>query len=83
MLIRAITKNANGYKIYFEIGKILILTSYEDSYQGISHWGNYWGINDLDIEAGDILGEQIINYCDLPPIIQAHVERVLAESGSG
>ena len=83
MIIRSITKSENGYKVYFEIGKLLILTFYTDSYQGLSSWGDYWGINDLDIEAGEILGEKTVNYCDLPPIVQAHIERIMAEIKSG
>ncbi len=78
MIIRAITKSRNGFRVYFENGRILILKSFDDNFQGISYWGEYWGINDLDIEEGEIIGEQIINYCDLPGIIQSHVEKLLS-----
>ena len=83
MIIRAITKNPNGYKIYFDNGKMLILTYQDDYYQGYSAWHDYWGINDSDIEVGEILGEEIINYHTLPAIIKSHVEKILAEIDSG
>jgi hypothetical protein len=80
MIIRAIKKGKNSFKVYFENGKLLKLEfQNNDSYQGYSTWQDYWGINDLDIDAGKILGEKIINYADLPPIVQAHVEKVLSE----
>jgi len=82
MIIRAITKNKNSFKVYFENGKLLKLEfQNNDCYQGSSTWQDYWGINDLDLENGKILGEKIINYADLPPIIQAHIEKVLDEAG--
>ena len=83
MIIRAITKSNDGYKIYFDTGKVLILECYDDSYQGTSYWGSYWGINDLDIENGKILGDIIINYYDLPPMIKSHVEWLMSENDSG
>ena len=80
MLIRAITKGNNNYKIYFENGKLLKLESQdEDSYQGISTWGDYWGTNDLDTERGEIQGDKIINYHQLPSIIKSHVEKLMSE----
>ena len=83
MIIRAITTNPNGYKVYFDNGKVLILSFNDDYYQGYSAWNDYWGINDLDFEAGKILGEKIINYHTLPAIIKSHVEKILAEIDSG
>ena len=83
MLIRAITSNPNGCKIYFDTGKVLILTYKDDHHQGYSTWQDYWGINDLDIEAGEILGEEIINYHQLPAIIKSHVEKILEDVDSG
>lgn len=65
MIIRVITINSKGYKIYFENGKLLILNFEDDYFQGYSAWHDFWGINDLDIEAGHILGEKIINYHQL------------------
>ncbi|MHB9071656.1 MAG: hypothetical protein ACYC54_14955 [Sedimentisphaerales bacterium] len=82
MIIRAITKSRNSFKVYFDNGKLLKLEfQNNDFYQGYSCWMDYWGINDLDIEAGKILNEKIINYANMPPIIQAHIERVLSETG--
>ncbi len=83
MIIRGITKNTTGYKIYFENGRLLKLTFKEDYFQGSSIWADYWGINDSDIEAGEISGEKLINYYEVPAIIKSHVERVLSEAGSG
>lgn len=80
MIIRAITKGKKSFKVYFDNGKLLNLEfRNNDSFQGYSCWMDYWGINDLDIEAGKIFNEKIINYSDMPPIIQAHIERVLNE----
>ncbi len=81
MIIRAITrriyKNCNvDYSIYFQNGKCLMINGCEPC-QGISYWGDYYGINDLDIEEGSILGNDIINYYDLPPILRSHIERIL------
>jgi hypothetical protein len=83
MIIRAITTNPNGYKIYFDNGKVLILSFKDDYYQGHSAWNDYWGINDSDVEIGEILGEKIINYHTLPAIIKSHVEKILEEIDSG
>ena len=55
----------------------LIVNSYNQEYQGISYWGEYFGINDLDIDVGIILGGRIINYTDLPPVVRSHVEWLL------
>ena len=79
MIIRAITSNPNGCKVYLENGRMLILTYKDNFYQGNSIWGHYWGINDLDIENGKISNEEIINYHQLPEIIKSHIERVLSE----
>lgn len=83
MIIRAITKNSTGYKVYFDSGKMLILTYQDDYYQGYSAWQDYWGINDSDVEIGEILGEKIINYHTLPAIIKSHIEKILEEIDSG
>ena len=45
--------------------------------QGISIWGDYYGINDLDFEEGTISDAVIINYVELPSIIKSHIERLL------
>ena len=83
MIITAITINSNGYKIYFGNGQLLKLFFKDDYYQGYSTWCNYWGINDSDIEAGEILGEKIINYHELPAIIKSFIEKILSEIDSG
>ncbi|MBI9016284.1 MAG: hypothetical protein JEZ07_03375 [Phycisphaerae bacterium] len=94
MLIRAITKTKKNimdkYTVYFMDGKCLILSSNPDSHQGISQWGEYFGINDSHFEEvaenGNqlvILGQigKLINFFDLPSIIQAHIEKMIAEAG--
>jgi len=74
MIIRAITKSSHHCSLYFENGQLLKLTfDDEDCSQGISTWMNYWGINDLDVESGEILGKKTINYHELPPIIKSHI----------
>ena len=84
MIIRAITKGKNNFRIYFDNGKLLKLEfKNNDCYTGTSTWTDYWGINDLDVEAGEILGDNIINYYDLPEIVKAHTERVMSEIESG
>jgi len=84
VIIRAITLSANQCSLYFENGKLLKLTfEDEDCSQGISTWMNYWGVNDLDIEEGEIMGEKIINFHELPPIIKSHIEGILGEISSG
>ena len=79
MIIRAITKNKNGYTIYFNNSRLLKLNCKNDYHQGYSIWQDYWGVNDADIEEGEILGGKIINYYDLPAIIKSHIESVLSE----
>lgn len=84
MLIKAITKSRNCFSLYFENGKLLKMTfKDEDCSQGCSEWMYSWGVNDLDVEEGEIMGEKIINYHELPPIIQSHIEGILGEVGSG
>ena len=83
MIIRAITKSKNGYKVYFDTGKILIIECKDDQYAGFSRWCDCWGINDAVIEEGTILGEKIINYPALPPVVKSHMEKVLSEVESG
>ena len=88
MLIRAITKSSkkvvDKYTVYLWDGSCLILSSNPDRPQGVSQWGEYFGINDLDWEEAMennnqlvILGqiEKVINFSDLPSIIQAHIEK--------
>ena len=94
MIIRAITKSSqkvlNQYTVYFMDGSCLTLSSNPDSPQGISQWGDTFGISDIDWEEAIennnqlvILGqvEELINFSDLPSIIQAHIEKRIAEAG--
>lgn len=93
MIIRAITKSKqrfmDSYCVYFMDGSCLTLSSNPDSPQGISQWGEYFGINDADFEEAVennnqlILMrnvEELVNFSDLPPIIQAHVEKRIADT---
>ena len=54
MIIRAITISKQNvidkYTVYFYDGSCLTLCSNPDSPQGISQWGEYFGINDADFE---------------------------------
>ena len=91
MIIRAITraitrakkKVIDTYTVYFYDGTCLTISHNCDSIQGVSQFGEYYGINDTDFEAGALEGgkvggsETMINWCDLPAIVQAHVEKVL------
>lgn len=81
MIIRAITKRKQKgiekYVVYFEDGICLIVSSNPSSMQGISHWGGYFGINDIDIEEGYIANGKIINWIDLPSIIKSHIEQMM------
>jgi len=79
MIIRAITTNKgktiDQYTVYFYDGTCLTLSSNPDSPQGVSQWSEYFGINDFDFKKGKVGNEKMINWFDLPPIVQAHVEK--------
>lgn len=79
MIIRAISKGQKGYEVYFNNGKLLALELKDEQYAGVSYWADYWGVNDATIEEGHIFGYPIINYSDLPPMVQAQIEKVLSE----
>ncbi len=92
MIIRAITKAKHKvidkYTVYFMNSSCLTLSSNPDSIQGVSQWGEYFGINDADFEEAVennnqmlILGrvEELINFSDLPSIIQAHIVKRIAD----
>ena len=85
MIIRAITKRVSKkqtkYILYFEDGVCLTVYYHPDDNQGYSTWGSYFGINDADFEEGHIVGAKVINWVDLPSIVQAHVEQVLYQRG--
>ncbi len=93
MIIRAITKAKeqfiDKYTVYFMDGSCLTMSSNPNSIQGVSQWGQYFGINDLDFEEAVennnqmlILGrvEELINFSDLPSIIKSHVEYRMEEN---
>lgn len=91
MLIRAITTNhgktLDRYTIYFWCGSCLTLSSNPDSPQGVSMWCDTFGINDSHFEEAAesrnhvIPGtdEKMINFFELPSIIQAHIEKRISE----
>ena len=93
MIIRAITTNhgktIDQYTVYMWDGSCLTLSSNPDSPQGVSQWGEYFGINDSHFEEAAenknhmIPGtdEKMINWFDLPSIVQAHVEKRVREAG--
>jgi hypothetical protein len=79
MIIRAITTNhgktIDRYSVYLWNGTCLTLSANPDSPQGFSQWGEYFGINDSDFETGKIGDETMINWFDLPHVVQAHIEK--------
>ena len=79
MLIRAITTNKgktiDRYTVYFYDGTCLTLSSNPDSPQGVSQWSEYFGINDSDFETGKVGDEKMLNWFDLPVVLQAHIEK--------
>lgn len=83
MIIRAITKTTkkvlDRYTIYFWDGSCLTLSSNPEGPQGISQWGEYFGINDSDFETGIVNGERMLNWFELSGILQAHVEKRVRE----
>ena len=85
MLIRAITKTSkkviDKYTVYFWDGSCLTLSSNPDSPQGVSQWSGYFGINDADFETGKVGDEKMINFFELPSIVQAHIEKRIMEAG--
>ena len=93
MIIRAITTNhgktLDRYTVYFYDGSCLTLSSNPDSPQGVSMWGETFGINDSHFEEAAeskkhiIPGtdEEMINWFDLPVVVQAHIEKIIMESG--
>lgn len=92
MIIRAITTNhsktIDQYTVYFFDGSCLNLSSNCDSPQGVSMWGDSFGINDSHFEEAAenkdhiIPGtdEKMINWFDLPVVLQAHVEKRIMEA---
>lgn len=79
MIIRAITETSrkviDEYTVYFWDGSCLCLSANPDSPQGVSLWCEYYGINDADFETGGIGDEKLINWFDLPVVVQAHIEK--------
>lgn len=74
-------KTIDRYTVYFYDGTCLTLSSNPDSPQGVSQWSEYFGINDSDFETGRIGDEEMINWFDLPIVVQAHVEKRIMEAG--
>ncbi len=93
MIIRAITTNhgktLDRYTVYFYDGNCLTLSSNCDSPQGVSQVGEYFGINDSHFEEAAenkkhiIPGtdEEMINWFELPAVVQAHIEKIIMEAG--
>ena len=83
MIIRAITTNKgktiDRYTVYFYDGSCLTLSSNPNSLQGVSQWSEYFGINDSDFETGKVGDETLVNWFDLPVVVQAHIEKRIRE----
>jgi len=92
LIIRAITitskKVLDKYSIHFYNGSCLTLSSNPDSPQGVSMWGDTFGINDSHFEEAAeskdhiIPGtdEKLINWLDLPSELKSHIEKRISES---
>ena len=92
MIIMAITTNhgktLDRYTVYFYDGTCLTLSSNADSPQGVSMWGDTFGINDSHFEEAAqsknriIPGtdEILINYFDLPSEILSHIEYRISQA---
>jgi hypothetical protein len=84
MIIRAITKTnkkaIDKYTVYFWNGTCLTLSSNTDNPQGVSQWSEYFGINDSDFETGRVEDEKMVNWFDLPVVVQAHVEKRIRDA---
>jgi hypothetical protein len=94
MLIRAITKAKDRvidkYTVYFYDGRCLIMSCNPNTIQGVSKWGEYFGINDADFEEAMEKNNQLlildrvevlINFSDLPSILKSHIEKRMEEIG--
>jgi hypothetical protein len=79
MLIRAITKTNKKvldiYCVYFWDGMCLTMSSNPDSPQGVSLFGEYFGVNESDFEQGEFNDEKMINFYELPSVIQTHIQK--------
>ena len=81
-------KVLDKYTVYFYDGSCLSISSNCDSPQGISQWGDTFGIHDGVIEEAAenkkhiIPGtdEKMINFFELPVVVQAHIEKRIADS---
>lgn len=92
MIIRAITKSnkkvLDKFTVYFWDGTCLSLSHNPNSPQGVTMWGEYYGINDDHYyEAAEskdhiISGtdEKMINFFELPSVVQAHIEKRIGEN---
>jgi len=80
MIIRAITKSGrkgdDKYTVYFWDGRCLTLNTNSEC-QGMSQWSDYFGINDADFETRTVNGQKMINWFDIPVILQAHIEKMI------
>ena len=95
MMIRAITTNKgktiDRYTVYMWDGTCLTLSSNPDSPQGVSQFGQYFGTNDSHFEEASedkkhiIPGtdDKMINWFELPVVVQAHIEKRIREAGGG
>ena len=84
MIIRAITqqkrKNKRIYKVYLWNGQCLSVISDKDGIQGHSNWNTVFGFNDLNFESGYMDGAKMVNWYQIPSVIQSHIEYCI-ESG--
>ena len=93
MIIQAITTNRgktlDRYTIYFWDGSCLTLSCNPDSPQGVSQFGESFGITDADFEEAALnknhkipdSDETLLNFFDLPAAIQSHIENRIMDAG--
>lgn len=93
LIIKAITVNKTKkmmdfYSVFFWTGEVLTLSNNPDSPQGISMFGEYYGINDATFEEyifdGTLVnGSEQVNFFDLPPLVQSHIEKRVNQINEG
>ena len=59
-----------------------MLNSNRDTLQGMSQFGESFGINDGDFETGTVNVDKMINFFELPSVLQSHIEKIIAVTTS-
>ena len=84
MIIRAITKSnkkvLDKFTVYFWDGSCLTLSHNPNSPQGVSMWGEIFNLEDSDFKTGEVCGDKMINFFELPSKLQSHIEKRIANA---